>query len=59
MIYVGLINCSKLTLRISGVMEFGPLDEKAAITGAGLTPITALGGVIRPCGLLKSRPMFQ
>lgn len=40
------------TLRICGVMELGPREEKAAITGDGLTPSTAAGGVIRACGFL-------
>lgn len=30
----------------------GPLEEKAAMTGAGFVWIFPLGGVIRPCGFL-------
>lgn len=40
------------TLRISGVTVFGPLEEKAAMNGAGFVPTTALGAVMNPTGSL-------
>lgn len=40
------------TLRISGVTLFGPLEEKAAMNGAGFVSTTALGAVMKPSGSL-------
>lgn len=42
------------TLRISGVSEFGPLEEKYATLGAGAFPITVLLASICTTGFLCS-----
>jgi len=34
----------KLALIISGVTTFGPMEEKAAASGAGLVPTTVIVG---------------
>lgn len=41
------------TLRMSGVSELGPLEEKAATVGAGDLPIMVLVGIIRTLGRLN------
>lgn len=40
------------TLRISGVMLFGPLEEKSAMDGARTLPSCEYGGVMYPAGSL-------
>jgi hypothetical protein len=43
----------KLALIISGVIIFGPIEEKAAASGAGLVPTTVTVGYILAIGFLK------
>lgn len=43
----------KLALIISGVIIFGPMEEKAATSGAGLVPTTVIVGMILAIGFLK------
>jgi len=38
------MSLSKLALIMSGVIIFGPIEEKAAICGAGLVPTTVIVG---------------
>lgn len=40
------------TLSISGVIIFGPLEEKEAIYGAGFVFSCDIGAVIKACGSL-------
>lgn len=40
------------TFRISGVIVLGPLPEKSAIVGEGLTSVVAVVGVIYATGFL-------
>lgn len=42
----------KLTLRISGVMVLGPLEEKEAMNGAGFVCSCVFGGKSLACGFL-------
>lgn len=51
-IYIYIAGANQ-TLRISGVMVFGPLEENAAMNGAGFVPSTVFGEVIYPFGFLS------
>ena len=54
-IYDGMITFTiyKQTLRISGVTVLGPLEEKAAMDGAGLALNLPTGGIRVPIGVLS------
>jgi len=39
-----MVRVCKLALIISGVIIFGPMEEKAAASGAGLVPTTVIVG---------------
>lgn len=56
-IYV-CVSCNKCTLRISGEIELGPLEEKGATTGAGDFPITVLLCNICTTGFLHGPHRF-
>lgn len=45
------------TLRISGLIVLGPLEEKEAMNGDDLTLKTAFGLVIKPLGFLEKPQM--
>lgn len=47
-----LVRGTQITLRISGLIVFGPCDEKAAMTGAGLVPKIVLPLTTNPDGIL-------